>query len=99
MFNLKANDIVPTQLDVMIDGVSAHLEGLTPDSTEYSNAVDQYIKLHKLRDESNARKRVSPDVLAQLAGSLGGILAIITFEKSGHVIITKALGFVMKAAR
>lgn len=98
MITLKANTIEPTPLDEAIDRLFATMQDMAPESDEYSNTADQLLKLYKLRDESNAKKRVSPDALVQVAGSLAGILAIISYERL-HIITTKAMPFVMKALR
>lgn len=99
MITLKAANIEPTQLDELIDMLYARMKDLPPESDDFSNTADQYVKLTKLRDESNARTRVSPDTMVGVLGSLAGILAILIYESTGHVITTKALGFVMKAIR
>ena len=99
MITLKANTIEPTPLDEAIDRLFISMQGMEPETDEYSNTADQLLKLYKLRDESNAKKRVSPDALVQLVGSLSGIMAILVFEKSGHIITTKAMSFVMKVIR
>ncbi|UVK63615.1 hypothetical protein SEA_DOXI13_26 [Streptomyces phage Doxi13] len=99
MITLKASDIEPTPLDDAITRLFSSLEGMEPDSDEYAKTADQLVKLYKLNDESKSKKRVSPDTLANLIGSLSGIVTILVFEKSGHIIATKALGFVTKLAR
>lgn len=99
MITLKASTIEPTPLDDAIARLFDSLQGMEPDSEEYSKTADQLVKLYKLNDESKSKKRVSPDTLANLIGSLSGIVTILVFEKSGHVIATKALGFVTKLAR
>ena len=99
MITLKASTIEPTPLDDAISRLFDSLQGMDTDSEEYSKTADQLLKLYKLNDESKSKKRVSPDTLANLIGSLSGIAAILIFEKSGHIIVTKALGFVTKLAR
>jgi hypothetical protein len=99
LITLKASDIEPTPLDDAITRLFSSLEGMEPDSDEYAKTADQLVKLYKLNDESKSKKRVSPDTLANLIGSLSGIVTILVFEKSGHIIATKALGFVTKLAR
>jgi len=99
VITLKASTIEPTPLDDAIARLFDSLQGMEPDSDEYAKTADQLVKLYKLNDESKSKKRVSPDTLANLTGSLGSILAILIFEKSGHIIATKALGFVTKLAR
>lgn len=98
MISLKANNIEPTPLDEAIDRLFTSLQKMHPASDEYSKTADQLLKLYKLRDESNAKKRVSPDALVQVAGSLAGILAILSYERVA-IITTKAMPFVMKAIR
>lgn len=99
MITLKASTIEPTPLDDAISRLFISLQEMEPESEEYAKTADQLVKLYKLNDESKSKKRVSPDTLANLAGSLSGIVAILLFEKSGHIIATKALGFVTKLAR
>lgn len=99
MITLKASTIEPTPLDDAITRLFDSLQGMEPESEEYSKTADQLVKLYKLNDESKSKKRVSPDTLANLIGSLSGIVTILVFEKSGHIIVTKALGFVTKLAR
>lgn len=99
MITLKVSDTEPTPLDDAIARLFSSLEGMDPESEEYSKTADQLVKLYKLNDESKSKKRVSPDTLANLIGSLSGIVTILVFEKSGHIIATKALGFVTKLAR
>lgn len=99
MITLNASTIEPTPLDDAIARLFDSLQGMEPDSDEYAKTADQLVKLYKLNDESKSKKRVSPDTLANLIGSLSGIVTILVFEKSGHIIATKALGFVTKLAR
>lgn len=99
MITFKASTIEPTLLDDAIARLFSSLQGMEPDSEEYAKTADQLVKLYKLNDESKSKKRVSPDTLANLIGSLSGIVTILVFEKSGHIIATKALGFVTKLAR
>ena len=99
MLTLKASTIEPTPLDDAIARLFDSLQRMEPDSEEYSTTADQLVKLYKLNDESKSKKRVSPDTLATLAGNITGIVAILVFEKSGQIIVSKALGFVTKLAR
>jgi hypothetical protein len=80
-----------------------------PETEEYANLVDQLAKLYKMKEiESNCQMKarefdsrkfgMSPDVLATVAANIFGIVAIIAHERV-NVITTKALGFVMRAAR
>jgi hypothetical protein len=84
----------PTVLDETIDAALAQLKGIEVGSDDYTRRMDQITKLYTLK-EKNTPKRVSPDVLVQTAGSLAGILLILSYERA-HVITSKALGFVLK---
>ncbi|QBZ73590.1 hypothetical protein SEA_ROSAASANTEWAA_26 [Streptomyces phage RosaAsantewaa] len=97
MLNLKkTND--PTPLDAEIDRLLNRLSEIAPDSDEYAKTNEQLIKLYKLNEDTNSKKRVSPDALAQVAGSLAGIVLILGYERAG-IITSKAMSFVMKSAR
>ena len=98
MFNPMNKTEKTNELDDSIATVFARMKDLTPDSPQYSATVDQLLKLYKLREETTSRKRVSPDAMAQVAGSLAGILLIITYERS-HALTSKALGHIIKSIR
>jgi hypothetical protein len=98
LITLKASTIEPTPLDDAIARLFDSLQGMAPDSDEYSKTADQLLKLYKLNDESKSKKRVSPDTLAVIAGNLAGIVAILGYERA-HIITSKAFGLVMKLAR
>lgn len=82
-------------LDTVIEDALKQLGGVSIDTDEYSQKVDQITKLYKLK-EQEAPKRVSPDALVAVAGNLLGIVLILHYEHV-RVITTKALGFVMKS--
>jgi hypothetical protein len=73
------------------------LTGLINETAEYELLVDQIVKLHKLK-EADAKKRVSPDTIAVIAGNLVGIGMVIGYERAG-AITSRAFGLVMKLAR
>jgi hypothetical protein len=54
--------------------------------------------LTKQKEIGSRKFGMSPDVLAAVAANVFGIIAIIAHERV-NVITTKALGFVMRAAR
>lgn len=84
----------PTGLQLVIDALEARLVKVQPDTDEYPKMVEQLTKLHKLK-ESETPKRLSPDVVATVAGNLAGILLILQYERA-NVITSKALSFVLK---
>jgi hypothetical protein len=79
-------------LNDAIDRVLAWMKDADPTSVEYSKTVTQLEKLYALR---NKKKSVSPDTLAIVLGNLAGIIMILNHERA-HVVVSKALGFVMK---
>ncbi len=89
-----SNNTEPSDLDKAISRTLEHMTYFQPEAPEYAQICDQLTKLHALKTiESNSG--VSTEVIAQITGSLAGILLIIGHERA-HVIATKALGFVMK---
>lgn len=93
MFQKK--ETTQTPLDEAIADVFANLKGLDETSEEYSAAVDQLIKLMKLKKDVEPSWIPSPDTVIAAAANLAGILLILNHERV-HVIATKALGFVGK---
>lgn len=94
MFTVKKTE--PSKLDVEIDKLETLLNGIDPREEDYKTIIDHLVTVHKLRETELSRKRVSSDKLAEIAGSLLGILAIAAYEQK-HIFNSKALGFVMKA--
>lgn len=98
MFHInKSDNSKPTTLDDVIDDVYSNLIGFTPDQEEYQLILDRLSKLHELKNAQRS-KRVSPDTMAVVIGNLLGIGLIVGHERA-HVVTSKALGFVMKAAK
>lgn len=87
----------PSALDSAIDRAFADLAKCTVASDQYAARMDEINKLYKLKEQT-ASKPVSKDTLILVAGNLIGIFAILYHEQA-HVITTKALGFVIKAAK
>jgi len=85
-----------TPLDKAIDQVLREMENETADSAEFAKMNKQLIKLYKLQGQT--KKHVSPDTMAVVAGNLAGILLIVSHERA-HVLTSKAIQFVLKAAR
>jgi hypothetical protein len=87
-----------TQLEALndaIDTLFAEMKGFDSFADEYAAMTKQVAGLMKLREELTSGRRISPDALAGLVGSLSGILLILNFERAGAVT-SKALGFVSK---
>lgn len=65
------------------------------DLATYDEVLSRLERVNKMLPEKKER-RISPDAIVAALTSLGGILIIIGYEH-GHVIASKALGFVAKA--
>lgn len=83
-----------SNLQNVIDHALIDITGHDPATDEFSRAVDQIAKLHKMKESENP-SRVSPDTLVLAATNIAGIVLIIKHEHF-NVITSKALGFVLK---
>jgi len=92
---LKKTAPEPTPLDEAIADVFSALKGLDEESEDYSAAVDQLVKLMKLKKEVQPTWQVSPDVLVTVIANIAGILLVLQHERL-HVIASKAFGLVRK---
>lgn len=91
MLNIfKANRM----LEDAIEDALLQLKGLDSDSKEYTDRMEMVVKLYALK-EKNTPKRVSPDTIALIVGSLIQILLILNYEHK-DVLTSKAIGFVKK---
>lgn len=77
-----------TDLDIVIDELVVRMQKTT-DPDAYSTYVEQLVKLNAVRNT----RRVSPDVLFNVAGSIAGVLLVLGYEH-GHVITSKAFSLV-----
>ena len=93
MFNRTEN--VNKTLNQAIADVLSEMKDHAPMSPEYSQLVDQLEKLYKLRSLKKG-SGVSADSWVAAGTSLGGIVAILSFERA-HVVTSKALNFVLKS--
>ncbi len=88
----------PTKKPPLNDAIDQALLELmrdhSPHTPEYSQAVDQIQKLHKLK-EAEKPSSLSSDTLALCVTNLVGIVLIIRHEQL-NVITSKALSFVPK---
>ena len=96
MFPFKAHTETPS-LDSAIEEAFAHLATEETTSDAYSVIVDQLKKLYEIKSsyEKDNKNFVSKDQLVAVAGSLAGILILVSYEHV-HPITSKALGFVLK---
>lgn len=93
--------IKPNKLEEAIDRMFTGMTEVGVDTEEYSAMLDRLSTLYKMKEIEAKNKalepsrRVSADTIATVAGSLVGIILIITHERA-NVIGSKALGLVMK---
>lgn len=83
-----------TEIEKEIERVIAQMGMLDASSKRYSDMAKNLETLYKAQGYDNKRV-MSADTKALIATNLGGILLILTFEKT-NVIATKALGFIIK---
>lgn len=91
----KAKLKEPTGIDAIIARVLLEMEMYGPESEDYDKLLTYLERLEKVRRES-ARPMVSADTAAIVGGNLLGILIIVMYEQK-HVMVSKAVSFVMKA--
>ena len=84
----------PSELSEVIDKLLREMKTHDSGSEEFAHMTDQLVKLYAIKDGQRP-DRISRDVLANIAGSLAGILIIVGYERA-NVVASKALGFVMK---
>jgi hypothetical protein len=68
------------------------MEGEIPSSAKYGELLTRLERLYELR---NKKRRVSPDTIWQVAGSLGAVLIIVAYEQR-HVFVSRAQAFIPK---
>jgi hypothetical protein len=84
----------PSDLDLLTSEILTEMKACNADSDEFKVMLKRLERVYKLKT-IDGQKRVSPDVVASIAGNLAGIVLILHFEKV-NVVASKALGFVMK---
>lgn len=91
LFKKKQSD-----LDLEIERLMKDLATLPTDSKDYDNTIKALETLIKLKDvNTKYKKRLDPNQLLAVLGSLGGIMAVLNYEQLS-VITGKAWGLVNK---
>ena len=85
----------PSVLDEPIAKVLTSMNTFSPEDPEYSALMTHLERLNEMKAQER-RTRVSPDTIAIVAGNLLGILIIVAYEQK-HVMVSKGLGFVIRA--
>lgn len=87
-------DIHAKTLDVVCTNSLRALHNHTPESEEYARLLDQSVKLHKMKTETQPR-RPSPDTLILVAANILGILLVTRYERE-NIVTSKAFGLILK---
>lgn len=98
MISFKKPEAKSTALDEAIDGLVLELAGADEGSEEEARIADSIKKLSEAKAvllNADQPDFVKADTVVTVAGSLLGIIAILSFEHV-NVITSKALGFVVK---
>lgn len=82
-------------LDEPISKVLTGMNTYGPEDPEYKTMMEHLERLMKLKADEQ-KSGVSPDTLAIVLGNLLGILIIVAYEQK-HVMVSRGLGFVIKA--
>jgi hypothetical protein len=80
----------PSKIDELTNHITLEMDIVGPYSDKYPVLLDNLERLTKLQREERSN-RVSPDMLASVAGNLLGVLTIVSYEHA-HVVTSKALG-------
>lgn len=82
-------------LDLAIKAGTAALSDMKMGSDEYYNHLDYMSKLYALQ-ETNPSRRVSPDTVITVIGSLIGVLILVGYESEHVVTARTAIPFLPK---
>lgn len=95
MFNFD-NKSHEDALDEALSDLLEDLQGgVGTEPEHYTATAENFIKLYKLKKETNPSWRPSPDAIIAAGGSVLTVLLILHYEKLG-VVTSKALSFVGK---
>jgi hypothetical protein len=83
-----------SEYDKQLRRVLRELETTEPNSEEYERLLERLNRLQKMRAEDRP-ERLSPNTAALVATNILGIVMIVRHEQF-NVIVTKALGFVIR---
>ena len=81
---------------MVFDDFVTQLESTAPGTDEAAELIKQMEALSKIVSASRAHDDAKINTLLGGMMSLLGIAGILTYEYTGHVITTKAIGFVSK---
>ena len=82
------------KFDKEVQRVISNMQELDPADSKYADVVKNLEIL--CRAQSSTERRLSKDAILASLTSIGGIIAILTYEKTG-VVTTKAISLITKA--
>ena len=85
----------PDILDKPISDVLVEMSLYGPDTPEFKAQIENLERLTELKEKKTSKTAVSPDTIAIVVGNLVSVALILGYEH-GHVLTTKALGFLLK---
>lgn len=91
IFNKRKQNTLQQEVEQCLES----MKDLEQTSDEYLKLLNTLERLMKLEHRKNSSFKVKPDTIAQIGGSLAGILIIIGYEH-GHVLVSKGLNFIIK---
>lgn len=91
MFKKSENELM---VEEEINDVLKELKCISSSTEEYVVVIENLERLYSIKSKK-AELRLKPDTIAIIAANLVGIALILGYEQ-GHVITTKAIGFVTK---
>lgn len=95
---VRSREEDPTDLERLITSHISSMDGIGPETEECTTAATNLKTLMEARlieDQIEKPWRPSADTVVTVAGSIAGIVAILTFEKA-NVITTKSLSLIMR---
>jgi hypothetical protein len=95
MSNNKTKNANKKSLQLAIDRLHEEMAKVSPTSDEYAKMAERLDELYKITTYKQGGWSSSTDQVVGVAGSLVGIVAIMSFERA-NVITTKAMNFVFK---
>lgn len=99
---LKRREVVeePSPIEDEIESVLGELS-VTTDPDEYNKRVENLILLKKAANMDKEKadswwRRIDPNAIIKVVGSLMGILVILRYEDRGVLPVSKAMTFLLK---
>ena len=86
----------PSHLDEEIDRCLTQMEELDSNTDEYTAMAANLEVLYKSKTHDASFGGIDPNTMLTVGGSLLSVALILFWEDTGHVVASKAMGFVNK---